>query len=60
MKHFRKAMIMFAAFVIGLFGFGSLFDSEIGKLDFSMVWFIVWMVVISVDTLTYICKGEKR
>lgn len=60
MKHFRKAMIMFTAFVIGLFGIGSLFDSEIAKIDFSMVWFGVWSLILMIDTLVYLFKGVRE
>ena len=59
MKHFRNYSIVFAVFMAGAFGFGSMFDREIARINFLMVWFFAWSAILLVDTVVYIFKESR-
>lgn len=59
MKHFRNYLIVFAAFIAGAFGIGSMFDSELARINFLMIWFLAWSVVLLVDTVVYVVREVR-
>ena len=60
MKHFRNYLIVFAAFIAGAFGIGSMFDSDIARINFLMIWLVAWSVVLLIDTVVFVVREVRR